>query len=202
MKRSKSINLDRMRKTKLTPLKPLSVVVAASAMVACDSPQQAQIYSDVEHCARENPTLREACEVAYQEAMVKAADSGPKYQTEDSCIAEFGVNNCVPYRATTGQNWFMPAMAGFMFARAIDRNGYHSAPLFTSFSRYSPVYNKWSTVDGNLYGRRRYGAVSVGSDVFKPKPVVTRTISRGGFGSTVSAKSRWSGSSSRSGWGG
>ena len=203
MKRSKSINVGRMRKScKVFSLKPLTLAIAAATLVACDNVRDAKIYKDAAHCTEENPALWEACDAAYQKALADASRSGPKYQRESLCESEFGRDNCVPYRTTDGQNWFMPAMAGFLLAKALDRNNYDSSPLYTSYSRYSPAYGQWTTVDGNLHGNRRYGSIRVGDSTFKSKPAVTKTISRGGFGSTVSAKSSWGGSSYRGGWGG
>jgi uncharacterized protein YgiB involved in biofilm formation len=203
MKRSHSINVERMRKTrKRFSVKPLTLAIAAATLVACDNVREAKIYRDTEHCIDENPDLTEACEAAYQKAKAEASRSGPKYRSESICESEFGRDNCIPYRSADGHNWFMPAMAGFLLAKVLDRNRYEASPLFTSYSRYSAGYGQWSTVDGSRYGQRRYGSIKVPGDTFKPKPAVTKTISRGGFGSTVSAKSSWGGSSYRGGWGG
>ncbi|CAA0081103.1 Uncharacterised protein [BD1-7 clade bacterium] len=200
MKRSKSINLQRMRKTAT----PLATGVAATTLVACGGGQEAEVFANVEQCTDAHPELRSQCETAYEKALQQAADSGPKYSSMYDCSADFGNDNCRSYQHGSS-NWFVPAMGGFLFAQAIDnRRHYHSSPVYTSYSRYSPYYGRWSTVDGRDYGRARYGSkVRVGNDTFKPKPKVTRTISRGGFGSSVSAKSSWGGSrSSRGGWGG
>ena len=212
MKRTKSINLDRMRKSAhLGRFKPIVYTVAAATLAACgNSSRDAQVYQDVAACVRDNPELGQQCEAAYQKALTDSYKSGPKYRNERECVEEFGSNNCVVYKAPSGQSWFMPAVAGYLFARALDRrNFYHSAPLYTSHSLYSPFYGRWTTVDGSLYGRRQYGRIKVNEKVFDSKPPVTRTISRGGFGSTVAAKAKWGGSSSRShggsfrgGWGG
>ena len=204
MKRTKSINLNRMRKNAVGfQLKPLVVSVAAFSLMACGGSQKAQVYSDVRHCISQNPSLETECEAAYKTALNESARTGPKYRSERDCTSEFGQNNCVSSRAASGGNWFMPAMAGFMMARALDNNNrYHSSPLYTSHSYGSPMYGRWTTSDGRSYGSRRYGSINVGRDAFKAKPIVTRTMSRGGFGSTVAAKSRWSGSQSRGGWGG
>ncbi len=200
MKRSKSINIARMRKT----ASPIAVSVAATTLVACgSSKEEAEVFAGVEQCINANPDMVSECQAAYEKALAKSAESGPKYRSMYDCSAEFGNSNCVPY-SHNGNNWFMPAMAGFMFAQALDNNRhyYRSSPVYTSYSSHSPYYGRWTTVDGNYYGRARYGKVKVSKDAFKPAPKVTRTISRGGFGSKVSAKSSWGGSSSRGGWGG
>ncbi len=225
MKRTRSINLERMRKLDdnshyLKPfqskLKPLAVSIAAAVLVACsDGGEEAVVYSDIADCISKNPDQTDICESAYNDAVAVAQESGPKYSTIESCTYDFGDRNCVPYQASSGQSWFIPAVAGFMLAGVIDdvgdafeRRRYRSAPLYTSYSRYSPFYGQWSSVDGYTYGTSRYGKIKVADNAFKPKPKITRTISRGGFGSTVAAKSSFGGSSkggwgsSKGGWGG
>lgn len=203
MKRTTRIDLSKMRKQpQRFVLKPLALAVATASLMACGgSQQQATAYQSVDECKRDNPSLGAQCEQAYDQALSEAARSGPKYRSERDCVAEFGANNCVPYSTHSGNNWFMPAMAGFLLGRALDRpDSYYSSPLYTSYSRYSPAYGRWTTVDGRLQGAKRSGAIKTSPQVFKPKPTVTRTISRGGFGSSVAAKSSWGGS--RGGWGG
>lgn len=228
MKRTQSINLERMRKrsrsesdtdaklecaevvNKKGSAKPIAVSLAATTLVACGSnTQEAIVYQDVKDCSRDNPELAWECESAYQKAVAESLKSGPKYANEQECTAEFGRNNCVPYSHygyDSGNNWFVPLMAGFMFSQVLNSGGgygYYSSPLYTSYSRHSPYYGNWSSVDGRNYGKRHYGKVTVSKKAFEPKPAVTKTMSRGGFGSKVAAKSNWGGSSSRSSsWGG
>jgi uncharacterized protein YgiB involved in biofilm formation len=52
--------------------------------------------------------------------------------------------------------------------------------------------------DGDIR-KRNY---RVNKDVYKPKPTVNRTMKRGGFGSSVRAKSSWGSSGRKGGWGG
>ena len=203
MKRSRSINLARMRKSPIDVAKPLSVAVAAATLASCGgSTQRSEVYMDADHCKQDNPGLEQQCEAAYLEALEVAADSGPKYGSEYQCEKDFGNHNCHSY--TSGSNnWFVPLMAGYMFAKVTDgMNYYRGAPLYTSYSPYSPYYNRWSTVDGWDYGYRRYGEIRTSKKAFDPKPKVTKTMSRGGFGSKVAAKSSWGGSKSSGGWGG
>lgn len=203
MKRTKSINLNFMRKTAVRfALKPLAAAAAASVLVACSSSEDARIYTSLENCKVSNPELSQQCEDAFQQAQAEAEKSGPKYDSQTNCETEFGQNNCVPYRTDNGHSWFIPALAGFMVGRMMDRGTFGSAPLYTSYSRNSPAYGQWTTVDGNLYGGVGRRDVRVPSGAFKPKPPVTKTMSRGGFGSKISAKSNWGGSTNRSGWGG
>ena len=93
-------------------------------------------------------------------------------------------------------------LTGFMVSQLLSPRPYYSQPIYTSYSPYSPFRSKWVTADGYVFdGDIRKRNYKVSPSVYKPKPTVTRTVSRGGFGSSVRAKSSW-GSSSRSGsWG-
>lgn len=205
MKRSRRIDLSRMRHFAMqrVPVKPLALAVATATLFACSSRDPVLIYESVGQCIAENPDLDFECRAAIAQAEQQAKESGPKYATLEDCRAEFGADMCQPQQGPQGQSWFMPALAGFMLGRALDGGGYRSAPLYTSESRNSPAYGRWTGTDGSTYGSRSSRTARVGGDAFKPKPATTRTLSRGGFGSTVAAKSNWGGSrSSRGGWGG
>lgn len=219
MKRTKSINLDAMRKhTSSFKLKPLALSVAVITSVAgCGSSpggvSKGEIFQSLAECRAKYPEKASQCDMAYQEAQQAAQDSSPKYASKADCARDFGIEQCVTYRNDSGTNWFMPIMAGFIISELIDEVGdsfgrnhrRRSAPLFTSYSSSSPHYYRWTTADGYSYGNYRTGRVKLNRQTFKPKPKVTKTIKRGGFGSKVAAKSKWGGSKSksyRSGWGG
>jgi uncharacterized protein YgiB involved in biofilm formation len=204
MKRTQSIDLGSMRKSpKYFAFKPLAIAVAAGTLLGCsDDSQEEQVYRDVNDCISDNPDQTQECEVAYKQAIEESVKSGPKYSSMAACIADFGENNCNSYSNQSNQSFFMPFMAGYVVSSLLDNRRYRSAPLYTSFSRSSPAYGKWSSTDGNLFGSANSKKVRFGSNDFKPKPVVRRTMSRGGFGSTIAAKSRFGGKSSRSSWGG
>ncbi|WP_299018310.1 DUF1190 family protein [uncultured Photobacterium sp.] len=204
MKRSKKVVLASMRKDWRTfSVKPFSVAFAGAFLTGCsDNTNEGTIYQTLPDCIDDNPNYSQECRAAYQFALDEAERTAPKYRSEYDCTAEFGNNTCV----RTSNNWFMPAMAGFMFGRLMDNNrGYYSQPMFRSYYPGSIFYDRWTSADGYDYGSSRYKKtkVRVSSDQLKPKPTISRTISRGGFGSTVSAKSSWSKSSSGSkSWGG
>ncbi|MGF1724347.1 DUF1190 family protein [Photobacterium nomapromontoriensis] len=207
MKRSKHVVLASMRKNwRPVSMVPVTVVLASTALSGCSEPtKSASIYKGLNDCINDNPSYAEECRSAYQLALQDAARTSPKYKTRADCEMEFGIDSCTQAQ---GNNWFMPAMAGFMFARMINsHNGYYSQPMFNSSYPSSRYYGHWITADGYDYGRSGYSKtkVRVTKDQMKAKPTINRTISRGGFGSTVSAKSSWSSSrssSSKSGWGG
>ncbi|MFT2090433.1 DUF1190 family protein [Paraglaciecola sp. 2405UD69-4] len=198
-KRSSNINLQSMRKGFC--VKPLALGIAAIFLSSCGEQQKATVYTDVDDCTNANPEAAEQCEAAYQQAMQEAERTGPKYNTQSDCEAEFGYNQCNYVQNSSG-SFFMPFMAGYMLSNLLSPRGYYSQPMFTSYSRYSPYRNRWMGADGRDFGDYRRRTMNVNESVFKPKPTVNKTIKRGGFGSSVRAKSSWGSSSKKGGWGG
>ena len=208
-KRSRSIQLHRLRKA--FAMKPVAVAIASVGLTACaDNRQEALVYANADDCNADNPEYGEQCATTYQQALSEAQRIGPKYRTQRDCEYEFGYNQC--QRVEQGAaSLFMPFMAGYMLSSALSSGQYFVQPLFTSYNRRSPMYNRWYGAGGEEYGeidididfgkRKKYRTIKVPRKTFEHKPTVTRTISRGGFGSSVRAKSSW-GSSRKSGWGG
>lgn len=196
-KRTRSIDLMHMRKS--FSLKPLSIGVAAVLLSACSSNKEdAIVFDSLDDCVNANPDAVAQCELAYQGALQEAAKTAPKYGSERDCEYDFGANQCRELQTNSG-SFFMPFMAGYMVANLLSPRPYYQ-PMFTSYSRYSPYRNHWISADGYDFGDSRKKRLKVRSSAFDKKPVVTRTIKRGGFGSSVRAKSNW-GSRSK-GWGG
>ncbi len=180
-------------------LAPLTVGVASVMLSGCGDRQDATVYTSIDECTRNNPDLVQQCQAAYEAALEEAKRTGPKYSTQAACEEEFGYNQCNPVQQSSGGSFFMPFMAGYMLSNLM--NPGYSQPMYTSYSPYSPYRYRWMTADGYDYGDMRKRNLKVDQDAFKPKPTVNRTMSRGGFGSTVRAKSSW-GSSGKSSWGG
>ena len=193
MKRTKQINLAAMRKTATSK----TVALTGTLLLAgCGSTQEAVIFSSAEQCIAENPDSRAECEKAYDNAVAEAKRTAPKYSSQWACELEFGYNQCNQSQSNSG--WFLPAMGGFLLGRALSGGGY-------DYGRSSPLFghrNSWVGSDGTSYGGRSDRRVNVSKGAFKPKPATTRTISRGGFGSKIQAKSSWGSSRSRGSFGG
>ena len=198
-KRSSRINLQKMRKS-FSP-KPLAVGIAGIFLSACaDDRQTANIYTSIQDCIDDNPDFSQQCQAAYEDALKEAERTGPKYGSQRDCEHEFGPNQCRYVESGSG-SWFMPFIAGYMLSDLFSGRRYYSQPMYTSYSRYSPLRYRWMTADGYDYGDLRKRKYKVGKNAFTPKPAVKKTMSRGGFGSSVRAKSSW-GSSRKGGWGG
>lgn len=199
-KRTAQINLSSMRKG-FVP-KPLALSVATIFLAACaDDRQEAVVYKNAQDCISQNPSHVEQCQTAYQQSLEEAERTGPKYANMQDCEGEFGSNQCRYVERPSG-SFFMPFMAGYMLSNLLSPNPYRYQPMFTSYSPYSPFRNRWIGAGGYDYGdvgKRNY---RVRPDAFKPKPSVTSTMKRGGFGSSVRAKSSWGSASRKTGWGG
>lgn len=208
MKRSKTVHSPYMLKEwRHYIYVPFTAAIAGLSLSGCgDDSKDMVVYKSVADCANENPGYEQECEAAYESALKEAQRTAPKYRSIADCSVDFGPEMC---QHTSSNDWVMPAMAGFMFAKLMNNNrSYYSQPLFSSTYVGSPFYHVWTTSNGHTYGNSSYRTshIRVSHEQMKPKPTVNRTISRGGFGSTVSAKSSWGGASShrssRSGWGG
>jgi uncharacterized protein YgiB involved in biofilm formation len=215
MKRTRFIDLKAMRKQPVFEFSKLATVIGgAIALGGCGGERtEAEIYRTLEACQEANPEQSQVCETAYQTALDAAQETAPRYARRTDCAAEFG--DCTPARDAQGNSWFMPAMAGFMLAQALDGASGRRCPsgayqTLTGCRYIQPVYTGHGALRGGYYGGdgTRYGdmgrgartTVKVDPDALKPKPKVARTLSRGGFGSKAAAKSSWGGGS-RS-WGG
>jgi uncharacterized protein YgiB involved in biofilm formation len=196
-KRSKSINLTSMRKS--FSVKPLALGVAAIFLSSCGDKQEASVFTSVNDCTDANPEFAEKCKAAYEDALKEAERTGPKYNTQRDCESEFGNNQCNVVQNGSG-SFFMPFMAGYMLSNLMSPRGYYSQPMFTS--RNSSYRSRWIGADGQDFGDNRRRTMRVSEKALKPKPTVNKTMSRGGFGSSVRAKSSWGSSSKRGGWGG
>lgn len=200
-KRSKHINLSRMRKT--FSVKPLALGVASVMLSACGAErEEAKIYTSIDDCKQDYPDAVEKCEAAYKTAAEEALRTSPRFNSEYDCEYEFGPNQCRNVN-TGGGSFFIPFMAGYMVSSLLSPNRYYSQPLYTSSSYNSPFRSRWITADGHVFdGDIRKRNYRVSKDQLKPKPTVNRTMKRGGFGSSVRAKSSWGSSSRKGGWGG
>jgi uncharacterized protein YgiB involved in biofilm formation len=198
-KRSLTVNLSAMRKG--FSIKPLAVGIAAIFLTACGDKQDATVYKTADDCSNSNPEFAQQCQSAYENAVKEAQRTGPKYNSQRDCESEFGFNQCNQVQQGSS-SFFMPFMAGYMLSNLMSPRGYSSQPMFTSHSRNSSYRNRWIGADGHDFGDNRRNKLRVSEKSLQPKPTVNRTMSRGGFGSSVRAKSNWGSSAKRGGWGG
>ncbi len=193
MKRSKSIDLSRMRKT-------AAVAITAIALIGCDE-EEVTVVSSVEECAQKTKLSSEECQKAYDQAMAESTKAAPKYTSISDCEAEFGMEQC--QGDAQGYNYY-PMMDGFMVGLdMVDLvAGYYYHPVYLYHGPSSTMRGRYMTASGDSLGRPGQRSYSVsGSSMRTSTPRSTSTMSRGGFGKAAVARSSYS-SSSRSSFGG
>lgn len=196
-KRSFAINQKQFRKS--YKVKPVVIGISSVFLAAAcsDNNQDAKVFTSLNDCEYQMPENAAECRIAYEQAVKDAAETAPKFANRQDCEYDFGIEQCTEYRNSSGGSWFMPLMAGYMIRDMLQPRRY-SQPLFTSYSRYSPNRYRWVGAGGYDYGDFRQRDLKVSKSYTKP-PAVNRTIKRGGFGSSVRAKSSWG--SNKGGWG-
>ncbi|UDG79943.1 DUF1190 family protein [Candidatus Steffania adelgidicola] len=176
---------------------PVAIAVGAVLILAsCEkSDENVLLYMNSDDCAQSNPSLREQCNTAYKSAQKEAVKTAPKYASRADCVAEFGENQCTQVSSTTdvahesqnSEGMWMPLMAGYMMGRMMGSGGgYVQQPLFSSHAPHSPAHGQFVDASGSSYGVATSGrSITVPKTALAPKPVTTHTITRGGFGETV-----------------
>ena len=207
MKRTKNINQETFRKSwRSYRIAPVALALSAVFILSgCEkNDETVALYQNADDCSRYNPSMSEQCTITYNKALQEAAKTAPKYATREDCVAEFGEAQCtqapaqagmVPTSTSTETNstaqpqqsgsMWMPLMAGYMMGRMMG-GGVGQQPLFTSKSAGSPANGKFVDATGKSYGAATTGrTMTVPKTAMAPKPAVTNTSTRGGFGESV-----------------
>lgn len=202
MKRTKTIKHAAFRKSwRARHLTPVALAVSAVFMLAgCEkSDETVKMYQNADDCSQANPGQSEQCKAAYSNALKEAQRTAPKYVTREDCVAEFGEGQCqqAPAQASmsgenqahsqSGGSFWMPLMAGYMMGRMMGGGaGFTQQPLFSSKNPASPAYGKYTDARGKSFGAAMPGrTMTVPKTAMAPKPATTTTVTRGGFGESV-----------------
>ncbi|CAI1607568.1 DUF1190 family protein [Serratia fonticola] len=211
MKRTKNINKDTFRKSwRSYRVAPVALAISAVFMLAgCEQADETvSLYKNADDCSTSNPSMSEQCTTAYNNALKEAEKTAPKYATREDCIAEFGEAQCTQAPAQAGMaaesqssgSMWMPLMAGYMMGRMMGGGGYAQQPLFSSKNAASPANGKFVDASGKSYGPATAGgrSMTVPKTAMAPKPAVTNTVTRGGFGESVAKQTSMQRSSATS----
>jgi uncharacterized protein YgiB involved in biofilm formation len=202
MKRTKHINQETFRKSwRSYRMAPVALAIGAVLMLSgCEKTDETvSLYQNADDCSRSNPSMSDQCTTAYHNALKEAEKTAPKYATREDCVAEFGEAQCTQAPAQAGMaaepqssgSFWMPLMAGYMMGRIMGGSGYAQQPLFTSQNAASPANGKFVDATGKSYGPAAAGGrtMTVPKTALAPKPAVTKTVTRGGFGESVAKQS-------------
>ena len=184
MKRSRSIELALMGTVPL--------LLSGCDQLPEPEQQSALLYQDLQQCIADGKVTADVCQKGYEQAL-QARSAAPHYGSLAECEAEFGYAQCRPASSGSG-NWFIPAAAGFLIARALD-SSHDDSRLDYGWSGYGgwsgqPIYRsrgdraEWRTGSGERFGSGARGPR--GSSV-------AETLSRGGFGYSSAARVSWGG---------
>ncbi|MBC3377886.1 DUF1190 family protein [Serratia fonticola] len=211
MKRTKNINKDTFRKSwRSYRVAPVALAISAVFMLAgCEQADETvSLYKNADDCSTSNPSMSEQCTTAYNNALKEAEKTAPKYANREDCVAEFGEAQCTQAPAQAGMaaesqssgSMWMPLMAGYMMGRMMGGGGYAQQPLFTSKNAASPANGKFVDASGKSYGPATAGgrSMTVPKTAMAPKPAVTNTVTRGGFGESVAKQTSMQRSSATS----
>lgn len=211
MKRTKNINKDTFRKSwRSYRVAPVALAISAVFMLAgCEQADETvSLYKNADDCSTSNPSMSEQCTTAYNNALKEAEKTAPKYATREDCVAEFGEAQCTQAPAQAGMaaesqssgSMWMPLMAGYMMGRMMGGGGYAQQPLFSSKNAASPANGKFVDASGKSYGPASAGgrSMTVPKTAMAPKPAVTNTVTRGGFGESVAKQTSMQRSSATS----
>ncbi len=109
--------------------------------VRIDPTEQTIVYKSLDECKAAQADNR-VCDLAMDEAK-EWQDQQPGYSLKQQCEEEYGYGNC-ERRSSGGNNWFVPAMAGFMLSNAMNNmsyDNYRRAQRDRDYAGYSyPVY--------------------------------------------------------------
>ncbi len=179
MKRSKTAHL-------------LLMGLAPIALTACDPDVPATVYDSVDSCKASGTISAEQCEASYAQAKTEHERVAPRYMSLADCEKDFGEGKCTaPSNAQPGMSsYIMPMMAGYMLSNALRRNdtgGGNSTPGFSQ-PLYRTQNSGYQTAGGALVAQAP-GAVTVSKSATMPQARAI-TMSRAGFGSSMSSHSR------------
>jgi uncharacterized protein YgiB involved in biofilm formation len=195
--------MKRSQKIKLSLMVPVGMLLTACGS---DAPppapevklDNAKAYKSVEDCINGGIYTETACTMAYEEAMANT----PKFQGKSAkamCEEEYGTGNCETRTDSDGNDWFMPAMMGYMVGNMMSGNSYSG---YNNRVIYEPIYrDRKNNGDFSIAAGNTIKARSVRTEALSQK---LKASHKATYSSKSSGKSSFfSGSSStkRSGFG-
>ena len=171
MKRSRALKLSLMGATALT-------------LVACDNSQEVGVFETLDQCIDQAGFTRDVCEANQKQARSEHVRVAPKYTSVSDCETDFGAEKCeaAPQRTTSGGSVFMPMMMGYMMGNMLGGSRVATQPLYRS----RDDARNFRTGDNQKVSGKT-GVTKVSGQTARAPSTKTRTIRRGGFGSSARA---------------
>ncbi|MCZ6605203.1 MAG: DUF1190 domain-containing protein [Alphaproteobacteria bacterium] len=163
----------------------------ALILVACgEAKEEVLAYDSVEDCVKAGEQDEAVCEAEFVKAQNLHNEVAPRYDTANSCQAEFGYNRCHQRRGSSGSMIWMPFMMGYMLAPRFGSRMVATQPLYRTASDPNRYY---TGANGRVGAVTANGRAEVAKSQAGKPAVRTRTVARGGFGARA-ARGRGAGS--------
>lgn len=193
--------MTQIRKSKRSRTVALTTLTAAGtlALQGCGGDSfdaEGQVFSSVAECVSSGLSQGD-CQEAYAAAQRDDANTAPRFENRELCEGEFGQDQCQPRSAGGGSFW-VPMLAGFVIANAIDdldidgRKRRRYAPLYRNRERDTWYYGGSNYGPMSRTGSGRYGFSRQALDRPMSAPRVqsrSDIASRGGFGGRARSSS-------------
>lgn len=149
--------MKRSQKLKLSLMVPVGMLLTACGSDTPPPPPEvkldnAKAYKSIDDCIKGGIYTETACKMAYEEAKLTT----PKFEggnAKQQCEADYGVGNCERQTDSNGNDWFMPAMMGYMVGNMMSGNSYSG---YNNRVIHQPIYR-----DRKNEGNFAIGASSV-----------------------------------------
>lgn len=197
-----------MKRSAAVRLTLMTAAVAAGGLSACgdsDVPKPGN-YTTLEACIEAGNSSK-ACSSARDEAVTAHEARAPRFATKEECLKGIDVTDCQETKVKNQDgsltSMFIPAVAGFAIARAIQQQrqgggGYYSyyggSPFYGSRD-YPNQYRDFGNLSTSRTSYTSGGAItstsntSVATAPSRPPNINTTTVARSGFGSSASFSS-------------
>ncbi len=184
------------KRSRSVALTTLTATAGTLALSACgDEPMvEGQVFSTVAECVAAGTDQNE-CQNAYNQALADNNNDAPRFESRELCEGEFGQNECQP-RTDGGGSFWVPLLAGFVIANAIDdididRRKRKYAPIYRSRSNGNYYYggSNYGPMTRTASGRYGFDRGTLDRPVSAPRVQSRADIaSRGGFGGRASSR--------------
>ncbi len=172
-------------------MKPSNVLIVgllsttAIVLTGCKGQEDVAIFETVEQCAQHSEFTAEYCAIHMGKAKTEHVRVAPKYTAVADCEADFGAGQCetAPQRTTSGGSVFMPLMMGYMMGHMLGGGSrVATQPLYRS----RDDSGSFRTGDNRTVARKT-GVSKVPGQFARAASTKTRTVRRGGFGTSARA---------------
>ena len=190
--RPETTTMRRLKRSRTLQVTSLMATVSFS-MAACGSPQRvaapepdpALAYTSLVGCKADNDVSDAECDSAHAEAQRQAAESAPRYATQEECEGQWGPEQCRPLNNSGGGSFFGPLATGFIIGQLMNGGYRGGGPLYRDRDgQFSNGYGGGYLSRDYRTGRTVANRNDV--DVARKAPVRaqsrTAVVSRGGFG--------------------